>query len=144
MSRALYESLFRTPRAPAADPSEDLVRDLAEAGRLRRAAHDLATDEMLEGAWVEEQLDESEMRLAADDRSDVDRILTGGLYTVRIRWSPSGAYAAEQTAGPGGATLHVGEDWVPLDVGVAVDLPLRAMPTELILVDRNGKRIKLQ
>ena len=142
MSRTVYESLF--DGGLAADPAEQMVRDLAHAGRLHRAAHDLATDEMLEGTWVEALPDESQMRLAADDRSQTVRTLSGGGYSVQVSWTPLGIYTAEQTAGPGGATLRVGGDWIPLQSGTPADLPIKAMPETLILVDRTGKEITLR
>jgi hypothetical protein len=142
MSRETYESLFQGPSGT--QPGQDLVRALAQAGRLRRAAHDLATDEMLEGTWVEELMDESEMRLAADDRSVTDRTLSGGGYSVRVQGAAGDVFTVEQTAGPAGATIRVDASWIPLDPGVAVELPVRSMPSELTLMDRSGKEIRLR
>jgi len=138
MSREIYESLLEP--GPGADPAEALVRALAHAGQVRKAAHDLATDEMLEGMWVEEIIDESQIRLAADDRSDVERTLSGGPYSVHVQWSPSGAYTVTQTAGPSGATLIIGEQWIPLELNVAADLPVQSMPESLKLMDLQGTR----
>jgi hypothetical protein len=137
MSRTLYDALLDA--SPAATPEEDLVRAFAQAGRLHRAAHDLATDEMLEGTHVQDLLDESEVRLAADDRSEVERTLSAGPYTVQVQWSPAGTYTATQIAGPAGATLVIDEQFLPLEPGTAADLPLQTMPESLSLMDLKGK-----
>jgi hypothetical protein len=142
MSRMTYESLFDS--SVTGDATQDMVAAFAQAGALRKAAHDLATDEMLEGLWVQDILDESEVRLAADDRSDLQRTLTGGAYAVEIQWMPADIYTAKQTAGPAGATLVIDGQWIPLEPGSSVDLPITAMPTELSLVDLKGKKHTLR
>jgi hypothetical protein len=137
MSRTLYDALLDA--SPAATPEEDLVRAFAQSGRHHRAAHDLATAEMLEGTYVQDLLDESEVRLAADDRSEVDRTLSAGPYTVQVQWSPAGLYSATQLSGPAGATLVIDKQFLPLMPGTAVDLPVPVMPESLSLMDMKGK-----
>jgi len=138
MSRDIYEALFH-------DGSPDeLLKAFAQAGRRRAAAEALATDEMMEGSWVElESLPEAQMRLAADDRSATEIILAGGGYSVHVRRHEDQTYTVEQTSGPGGASLRLGEDWVVLSSGAEVPLPVTALPGELTLVDKSGKEIKL-
>lgn len=137
MSRNLYDALLDAN--PAVPPEEDLVRAFAQAGRLHRAAYDLATDEMLEGTHVQDLPDESEIRLAADDRSEVERTLHASPYTLQVLWSPVGTYSATQIAGPAGATLVIGKQFLPLEPGIAVDLPMQTMPESLSLMDLKGK-----
>ncbi len=138
MSRALYESLFDADHS--ADPDLALVAALAQAGKVRKAAYDLATDEMLEGLWVEEMVDESEIRLAADDRSETLRTLSGGGYSVEVVRGPDGSITATQTEGPGGASLKIDDQWIVVQPGVPVDVPLQALPDALTLVDLKGKQ----
>ena len=142
MSRMTYECLFDS--SVTGDPAQEMVAAFAQAGALRRAAYEMATDEMLEGLWVEDILDESEVRLAADDRSDLTRTLTGGPYAVEVHWMPADIYTAKQTAGPSGATLVIDGQWIPLEPGSSVDIPLTAMPSELSLVDLKGKKHTLR
>lgn len=142
MAKVLYESLFQdTDRA---DPGEALVAALAQTGRLRRAAEALANDEMHEAYWVDEQqLDEQEMRFAADDRDDTEALFSGGGYTVRIRQDEHGAWTAEQTSGVAGASLRLGPQWAALSPGTSVSIDLDALPETVVLVDLNGAEITL-
>jgi len=142
MSRSTYESLFDGPQG--GDPAEDMVRALALAGRLRRSAYELATDEMMEGTWVEEVADESEMRLAADDRSLTERTYAGGGYTIVVQRTLEGVHVAQQLSGPSGATLRLADKWIPLEPGVSVELPLDGMPDLLVLMDLKGREISLR
>jgi len=143
MGRKLYESLFES--ADGRDPGEALVSELARAGRLLRASEALASDEMNEGLWVEEEeaFDE-QMRFAADDRDEQQAVYTGGGFTVEVSQSESGEWSAVQQQGPTGSSLRFGSDWVVLTPGQSVDLPIEVLPVQLVLVDLQGKEIVLK
>jgi len=143
MSKDLYQSLFVDGSGP--DKATDLVRGFVQAARLHRAAHDLATDEMLEGIWVEEELSvDEDVRLAADDRSTTRATYTGGEYTVEIAVESDGTWSATQRAGASGASLRFGDAWVVLTDGEPAAVPVSALPDEVVLVDLHGREITLR
>lgn len=143
MSKNLYESLFVD--GSGSDPETDLVRAFARAARLHRAAHDLATDEMLEGTWVEEELSlDEDVRMAADDRSTTAAVYTGAGYAVEIAGEPDGQWTATQVSGPSGASLRFGDAWVVLTDGEPAAVPVSALPEEVVLVDLQGREITLR
>ncbi len=143
MSQSLYESLFESGSGP--DAATDVVRAFAAAARIHRAAYALATDEMMEGVWVEEEAETIEqMRFAADDRSTTEAVYMGQGYSVQIQWQPGGVWMATQTAGPAGASLRFGSDWVVLTIGKAAKVPVSGFPDEILLVDLQGREITLQ
>ena len=141
MGRKLYESLFEP--AEGRDPGEALVSDLARAGRLLRASEALASDEMNEGIWVEEDDVDEQMRFAADDRDEERAVYTGGGFSVEVSRDDTGRWSAMQQQGATGASLRFGSDWVVLAPGQSVDLAIDALPAELMLVDLQGSEIVL-
>lgn len=142
MSQTLYDSLLQTDSSHT--PELDLVHAFARAGRLRRSAYELATDEMLEGIYVEDLSDESEQRLAADDRPETERTLSAGPYTVSIVMTPSGTLQLTQLSGPAGATLSISEQYIPLVLGTTVEIELAAIPDSVSLMDLRGKTFTLR
>ncbi len=143
MSQTLYESLFDASSGP--DVATDLVRAFARSARVHRVAHDLATDEMMEGMWVAEEMSlDEDVRLAADDRSAVQAFFTADGYVVDLVLRSEGQWVATQVSGPGGASLRIGSDWVVLTPGVAVEVPVTALPDSLVLVDLQGREITLK
>jgi hypothetical protein len=100
-------------------PGLGLLDLFAEAGRLARAAAELADEELLDGAFVDEtQLEAAPARLAAADLGG-PTVWDNGVYL--IRWIPDGGGAFVQQAGPGGLTLVLqgpdGEVFLPLEPG---------------------------
>jgi len=141
MSAELYNNLF-DPNA-SHQGTDALVAAFAIEGRLRRAALELANDEMLDGMWVEEErAPEQAMRYAADDRDGVQASFSGEGFTVVLRLAEQG-WTATQTAGTAGASLKVDGAWVVLTPDQAVTMPIDAMPDKLLLVDLSGQEVTL-
>jgi len=141
MSRAIYDALFEN--RPGQTGSDALVAALARHGRVSRAAAELAQDEMDEGLYAyEEEEDFSSMRYAADDRPEQSAVFSGGGYQVDVAIGEDG-FLATQVAGPPGGSLKVDGQWIVLNPGQAVALPVEQMPDELILVDHVGREVAL-
>ena len=141
MSRAIYDALFEN--RPGQTGPDALVAALARHGRVSRAAADLAQDEMDEGIYAyEEEEDFSSMRYAADDRSEQSAVFSGGGYQVDVALGEGGLFATP-VAGPPGGSLKVDGQWVVLNPGQAVALPVEQIPNELILVDHVGREVAL-
>ncbi len=142
MAAELYNALF-DKNAPH-EGTDVLVAALAQLGRIDRAARDLANDEMLEGTWVhEEEAPELAARYAADDRSESSAVYSGADYSVTIASSESG-WTATQTGGKAGASLKIADQWVALNPGEAVALPITGLPDALTLIDLTGREVLLK
>ena len=116
---------------------------VATGGRLRRAAFDLASDEMHEGIWaIEDAAEPQVLRYAADDRDEQTATYSSDGYTVTVR-SESQAWTATLDHGTPGASLKIDNEWVTLELGSAVDLPVDALPEALTLIDLTGREISL-
>ena len=141
MSVELYNKLFDSNADHQG--TDALVAAFAAEGRLRRAAFELANDEMLDGMWVEEErAPDQEMRYAADDRDAVQATYSGGGYSVLIQLSEDG-WTATQTVGSAGASLKVDGAWVVLTPDEAIAMPVDELPNSLLLVDLSGQEITL-
>jgi len=141
MGRAIYDALFEND--PGRIGPDALVAALARHGRVHRAAAQLAQAEMDEGLYaVEEEEDLSMMRYAADDRPALSAMFSGGSYQVNVE-TADGGLVAIQVAGPPGGSLKLAGQWVVLNPGEPVALPLDAMPDRLVLVDHVGREIML-
>ena len=141
MSNELYSSLFDT--SVPHEGTDKLVAAFAEVGRLRRAAFDLASDEMHEGIWaIEDAAEPQVLRYAADDRDEQTATYSSDGYTVTVR-SESQAWTATLDHGTPGASLKIDNEWVTLELGSAVDLPVDALPEALTLIDLTGREISL-
>ena len=124
--------------------TDALVAAFALEGRLHRAARELADAEMLEGTWVREETEaEQVMRYAADDRAELQADFASEEYTVRVSMN-EGGWAAIQTTGLSGASLKIEGDWFALTPGHPTTLPIQALPESLLLVDLNGRELRLQ
>lgn len=155
MSRKTWENLF-SPE-PTLDPAEEetvteLMRSFAHAAAIRRAARDLAQEELLEGAFVQE-LDEparAPTRLAAQDprvrgEPHTDARFQAGPFAVRLWVGVTGAVLVQQEAGPAGATIEIDGRWVPLQPGRPADLgTLAEVPSILALHDATGRTWSLR
>ncbi len=141
MPNELYNSLFDA-NAPQ-EGTNALVAAFAQEARLRRAAKQLAEDEMMDGMWVEEEREsQEEMRYAADDRNQVRAVFSGGGYAVLVEQGDDG-WTATQTSGSPGASLKMGDAWVVLTPEQTVAIPTDALPERLVLVDLAGREIAL-
>lgn len=141
MPNELYTSLFDA-NAPHEGPDE-LVAAFARIGRIRRAAMDLANDEMHEGLWAIEDASEPQaVRYAADDRDETTATYTGEDYVVTLRRDRA-VWTATQEQGTPGASLKIGSEWIVLQLGRATALPLDSLPDGLTLVDLSGREIPL-
>ena len=141
MPNELYNSLFdaNVPHEGA----DALVAAFAQEGRLRRAAMQLAEDEMMAGMWVEEEREtQEEMRYAADDRNQLSAVFSGGGYAVIVEQTDQG-WTATQTSGTPGASLKIGDAWVVLTTNQSVSMPIDGLPERLVLVDLSGREITL-
>ena len=106
MPNELYNSLFDA-NAPQ-EGTNALVAAFAQEAKLRRAAMQLAEDEMMDGMWVEEEREsQEEMRYAADDRNQVRAVFSGGGYAVLVEQGDDG-WTATQTSGSPGASCGRG------------------------------------
>jgi hypothetical protein len=144
MSQEMYESLFDV--GTDTHSAHALVGAFTAQARLHRAAMALATDEMMEAFWVEDEdatLGLGEMRFAADDRSETALMYAGGGYTVQLSVDDTGAWFARQLSGAVGASLRFGEDWVVLTPESAAPLPVEQPPKTLVLVDLTGQEHRL-
>ena len=141
MSKDLYQSLFQ--RDSNHEGTDELVAAFAQLGRLRKAAHDLASDEMHEGTWaIENDEEEAAGRYAADDRISATAIYSGGGYRVRVECIGE-EWTVLQLDGTPGASLKLGESWIVLQPGQPISIPIREWPTELTLIDLTGMEIAL-
>lgn len=144
MSQEMYESLFGV--GTDAHPEHALLRAFTAQARLHRASQALATDEMMEGFWLEEEdttLGLGEMRFAADDRSETAVMYAGGGHTVQLSVDDTGVWFARQLSGAVGASLRFEEDWVVLTSNEAAPLPVEQLPETLLLVDLSGQEHRL-
>jgi len=124
----------------------DLLIALGSEARLRDAARALALEEHLLGVHVDEaELASETMRLAAQDRAhDEVVVFADGGLRVRARVAEGGLEFV-QVGGAPGATVVLGETWVPLQP----ELVARAegfdeMPAQLVVLDRRGRRRMLR
>lgn len=141
MGRAIYDALLENDSSRTAEDA--LVAALARRGRIHRAAAQLAQDELDEGWYVlENEEDASMMRYAADDRSERAAVFSGSGYQVNVTTGEAG-FLVTQVAGPPGGSLKVDGQWVVLNPGQSVALPVDAMPVQLVLVDHRGREIVL-
>jgi hypothetical protein len=161
MTRALFDALS-LPIGDAglpADPwsAEDalphpFLRALAQEGRVRRAARELAQDEFMEGTWVEAEAAESAppQRLAAKDSPETPTVTLyeAGPWRIRLTASPDGTRSILQEAGPAGGTIVLpGEPptYVPLLPHQAATIPSDApTPMTLDLLDAVGRTTRLR
>jgi hypothetical protein len=153
MSRAQYDALMGGSEEAwaeeGASPSP-FLQALGREGRLRRAARQLADDELREGTWVVDD-NPSEatapLRLAAKDRDAVVRY-TGGTWVLVVETNEAGARTVRQDAGPFGGTLVLGGAtpvYVPLVSEKAVPLVLEgALPDVVEVVDAAGRSVRLR
>jgi hypothetical protein len=127
-----------------ASPGFALLERLAEAGRLARAAAELADEELLDGAFVDEtQLEAAPARLAAEDRA-APTLWDNGVYL--IRWIADGGGAFVQQGGPGGLTLVLpgpeGDAHLPLEPGRPAPWA-GPRPSPLRALDLRGRTVEL-
>ncbi|MCB9778663.1 MAG: hypothetical protein H6742_08890 [Alphaproteobacteria bacterium] len=146
MSRDLYESLFEEDADPAVGSEEEeavvspTLRAFARAAARRRAAHDLATEELLDGRHVDEEEPpvEAPVRLAAQDAGERS-VYADGPFRVGLRRGPDGLLHVRQLDGPAGATLEVDGRFVPLSPGESAVLGGGPRPDRLKLLDAAGR-----
>jgi len=154
MSRTLYDALAgplgdADPWARQDEAPHPMLRALAREGRLRRAARELADDELREGAWVDEEAPPvaKPVRLAAQDVARAPRVYAAGRWAVRAETGPDGARTLTQEAGPVGATVVLAgppDHYVPLVPGVPAAVPEGvALPDALALLDAAGRTVTL-
>ena len=141
MSKELYESLFDPDRRH--EGTDDLVAAFARLGRVRKAAYDLANDEMHEGTWATEvEAEVTAARFAAEDRSAAAAVYSGGGYRVRLERVKE-TWTVFQLGGPPGASLKLGESWIVLQPGQSTEIPVQEWPKSLTLIDLTGLEITL-
>ena len=117
----------------------DLIDLFGREARLRRSAEALASDELAEGAWVDEAEPATErVRLAAQD-ADESVTFADAQVRVRAEWD-GGTLVLVQELGPAGVTAMVGGTPVPLHPGRPASVSVDAVPTELVLLDHRGRR----
>jgi hypothetical protein len=145
MTRDLLDALLG-PDA-GADPAVAWLRRLDAAARDRRAG-DLATDEYLDGLWVDdagEDADAGPVSLAADDRRarTFPQTYTDGTWTVVVGRGTAGAYVALD-AGPEAVTVEVAGRATPLAPGAEARVDgLVAPPDAVLLTLASGRTIRL-
>lgn len=147
MSRKDYERLFmsRPPEGGEEDPMIELVSLLARAASLRRAARELADEELLEGHHVEDEpsVEAPAVRLAAHDAGE-QATYRGGPFRVRVEREDDGVARITQLDGPAGLTVGLGERRVPLVLARAVEVgALAVLPEALRGWDAQGRRWRL-
>jgi len=124
----------------------DFLVALGCEARLREAARSLALEEHLLGTHVDESdLANEQIRLAAQDRAQPEVVVfaDGGLR-VRARVAEGGLDFV-QVGGAPGATVVLGETWVPLQPElVARAEGFKQMPSQLVVLDRRGRRRMLR
>ena len=141
MSKELYESLFK--RNSIHKGTDELVATFAQMGRLRKAAYNLANDEMLEGTWaIETEGDVAAARFAAEDGIASTAIYAGAGYRILLECMDD-TWTVLQLDGPPGASLKLGEYWIVLQPGQPTAIPLPQWPDHLTLVDLSGLEIIL-
>ena len=141
MSKELYESLFK--RDSIHEGTDELVATFAQMGRLRKAAYNLANDEMHEGTWaIETENDVAAARFAAEDGIASSAIYVGAAYRILLE-CVDGTWTVLQLDGPPGASLKLGEYWIVLQPGEPTVIPLHEWPDHLTLVDLSGLEIVL-
>ena len=141
MSKELYESLFNPDHHH--EGTNDLVATFARMGRIRKAAYDLANDEMHEGTWATEIEDKvTAARFAAEDRSAAAAVYSGGGYRVRVECIEE-TWTVLQLGGPPGASLKLEESWIVLQPGQTTELPVQELPKSLTRIDWTGLEITL-
>lgn len=139
MSRELYEGLIEGDGELAAEAP--MLSALARHARLRRAARELATEELDEGWYVdEEEAPEEATRLAADDGEARAGSYAGGPWKLLVTPSPAGLLVLQQEGPPGGTIEHAGA-WAALTPGEGALLAgIDALPEKLLLLGPDGRR----
>ena len=114
---------------------------LAALGRRHRAAQDLADEAYYGGEHVEmDDIAPVVERLAASDGASALVVYALGALRVEAE-VVDGRLLLRQTEGGAGATVLLGDDWIPLERGVPVQGPaMVAPPATLLVVDRRGRR----
>ncbi len=124
------------------DEDETMFFDeLAAVGRRRRAARELADEAYYGGEYVEmDEIASVVERLAASDGATTLAVYWLGALRVEGQLV-DGRLVLRQNEGGAGATVLLGDDWIPLERGVQVTGPVLAtLPESLLVVDRRGRR----
>lgn len=161
--RVLQASAAELPAAPGARPlelrlfeggpptegEEDTMAELlslfARAAILRRAARDLAEEELLNGAFVEEEPSQelAPVRLAAHDARE-QALYAAGPYRVRLARDEDGTAWLCQEQGPAGLTVELGQRRLPLAPEREVEAGvLDGLPAAIRAWDATGRRWRL-
>ncbi len=147
MSRKEYERLFEggPPQEGEEDAMVELLSLFARAAGLRRAARDLAEEELLEGAFVEEEPSQelAPVRLAAHDAGEL-AMYAAGPFRLRLSRDDDGTAWLCQEEGPAGLTVELGERRLPLSPEREVEAgAMGSLPAAIRAWDAAGRRWRL-
>lgn len=128
-------------RDPFAEHDDPLVVAIRRAARHRRAARELADEELHDGGWATVDDDEAApIRLAAESSRAIYR---GGGWQVALDWRED-RLVAEQTGGPGGISLVAGDAIIPLRPGAAAETTWTDLPDQIVILDARGRQVVLE